>query len=75
MLYFQAGQKVTDVAFGLCTGVLQWAGRLFSLHESGLPYELNPESMSTLGETDLGGSIEGKVPICKLAFAAQEDRL
>jgi len=44
------------------TGVLQWGGRLFALHESGLPHEMNPEDLSTLGETDLDGSIEGKGP-------------
>lgn len=46
----------------IATGVLEWGGRLFALHESGLPYEMDPADLSTLGETDIAGSIEGKGP-------------
>ena len=41
---------------------MHWAGRLFALHESGLPHELHPATLETYGETNLGGSIEGKGP-------------
>jgi carotenoid cleavage dioxygenase-like enzyme len=44
------------------TGVLEWAGKLYALHESGLPHEMRPADLSTVGETDLDGSIEGKGP-------------
>lgn len=45
-----------------CTGVLQWAGRLFALHESGLPHEMDPRTLSTIGESNIDGTIEGKGP-------------
>ena len=36
------------------TSVLPWQGRLFALWEAGLPTEVDPENLETLGETDLG---------------------
>jgi Retinal pigment epithelial membrane protein len=42
--------------------VLCWGGRLFALHESGLPHELDPWTLETLGEVDMNGSVEGKGP-------------
>ena len=42
--------------------MLEWAGKLYALHESGLPHEMRPADLSTVGETDLDGSIEGKGP-------------
>jgi Retinal pigment epithelial membrane protein len=44
------------------TGVLEWAGRLYALHESGLPYEMRPTDLSTIGESNLNGTIEGNGP-------------
>jgi carotenoid cleavage dioxygenase-like enzyme len=43
------------------TGVLHWGGRLLALWENGLPYELNPWTLDTLGETRLGGQLTSKV--------------
>lgn len=44
------------------TGILEWAGRLFALHESGLPHEMDPRDLSTIGESNVDGTIEGKGP-------------
>lgn len=41
------------------TSVLAWNGRLLALWEAGLPTELSPEDLSTLGETDLDGVVAG----------------
>lgn len=39
------------------TAVLAWQDRLFALCEAGLPVEVSPETLETLGETSLG--VEG----------------
>ena len=39
------------------TSVLSWRGRLFALVEAGLPTEIAPGDLSTLGATDLGGAL------------------
>lgn len=39
------------------TNVLYWQGRLLALWEGGLPTELDPETLRTVGETDLDGLI------------------
>ncbi len=41
------------------TNVLPWQGRLFALMEVGKPYELDPDTLQTIGETDLGGAVVG----------------
>lgn len=42
------------------TGVLHWGGKLLAFWESGLPYELDPRTLDTIGPTDLGGAINTK---------------
>jgi all-trans-8'-apo-beta-carotenal 15,15'-oxygenase len=37
------------------TALLHWQDRLFALHETSLPTEVQPDTLYTLGETDLGG--------------------
>lgn len=37
------------------TSVVQWGGRLLCLWEGGEPYEINPQSLETLGPVDLTG--------------------
>lgn len=37
--------------------LLPWQGRLFALHETTLPVELDPATLATLGETTLSGLI------------------
>lgn len=39
------------------TSVVSWQGRLFALMEGGLPTELDPHSLRTLGETTLDGTV------------------
>lgn len=50
------------------TSVVAWQGRLFALMEAGLPTEIDPESLATLGETDLDGAVRG-------AFSAHPHRV
>eukprot|EP01025_Chloroclados_australasicus_P014379 TRINITY_DN1672_c0_g1_i4.p1 TRINITY_DN1672_c0_g1~~TRINITY_DN1672_c0_g1_i4.p1 ORF type:complete len:580 (+),score=39.15 TRINITY_DN1672_c0_g1_i4:102-1841(+) len=44
------------------TGVLLWAGKLFAMHESGPPYEIDPVTLETIGLSDVFGQVEGKDP-------------
>ena len=37
------------------TSVLRWGGRLLCLWEGGMPYELDPDTLETLGPFDLLG--------------------
>jgi all-trans-8'-apo-beta-carotenal 15,15'-oxygenase len=39
------------------TALLHWQDRLFALHEPSLPTELHPDTLHTLGETDLRGVV------------------
>ena len=50
------------------THVIVWQNRLFALMEGSKPTEIDPESLSTLGETDLDGEIPG-------AFSAHPHRV
>lgn len=40
------------------TSVLWHHGKLYALKESGRPYELNPNTLETLGERDFGGKLQ-----------------
>ena len=51
------GGKVVRNAANI--NLLPWQGRLFALHETTLPVELDPDSLQGLGETNLGGVIPG----------------
>lgn len=46
--------KIKNVAN---TSLLAWDDRLFALYEAGRPTEVDPETLETLGETDLGGAV------------------
>lgn len=39
------------------TGVLQWGKCLFALYESGLPHELKPATLDTVGESTVDGQL------------------
>lgn len=39
------------------TSVMAWDGRLFALYEPARPTELDPETLETIGESDLGGAL------------------
>lgn len=41
------------------TSMMVWADRLFALCEAGRPLEIDPDSLATLGESDLGGVLPG----------------
>ena len=41
------------------TNVLAWQGRVFGLVESSPPLEVSPDTLATLGESDLGGAVTG----------------
>ena len=36
------------------TNIVSWQGRLYALMEAGLPTEVDPQDLSTIGQTDLG---------------------
>jgi all-trans-8'-apo-beta-carotenal 15,15'-oxygenase len=36
------------------TALMQWQGRLFALYEGDVPTEIDPETLATIGATDLG---------------------
>ena len=61
--YKQSFQKpLMEMLFGrnknpANTGVLHWQRRLFALCEAGAPIELDPDKLSTLGDTDLEGVV------------------
>lgn len=50
------------------THVVSWQGRLLALMEGGKPTELDPDTLATLGETDLNGTIPA-------AFSAHPHRV
>lgn len=55
-------RRVLDAARGFQkntanTNVLLWQRRMFALMEGGRPVELDPESLATIGERDLGGVV------------------
>ncbi len=39
------------------TSLLMWRGRMYALFEAGLPTEIDPETLATIGETDLEGTV------------------
>ncbi|KAG1669318.1 hypothetical protein FOA52_014880 [Chlamydomonas sp. UWO 241] len=55
------------------TGVLPWAGKLFALWEAGLPHELNPRTLETIGKTDLGGQLTSSVLAAHYRVMTQAD--
>ena len=42
------------------TSVLWHHGKLYALKESGRPYELDPHTLATRGESDFGGQLKGR---------------
>ncbi len=42
---------------GANTALLSWQGRMFSLFEGGLPTEISPADLRTVGESDLEGQV------------------
>lgn len=50
------------------TSVLAWQGRLLALMEAAPPTEIDPQTLTTMGPTDLGGAVPG-------AFSAHPHRV
>ena len=44
------------------TNVVHWNGRLYALWEAGKPYELDPRSLETIGESNLDGLLSPSSP-------------
>lgn len=42
------------------TSILKHAGRMFALKEDGLPHELDPATLETIGKFDFGGELRSK---------------
>lgn len=46
------------------TQVISYGGKLLALFEAGLPYRLDPKTLDTLGEDDMGGALgKDKLPV------------
>lgn len=46
------------------TQIISFGGKLLALFEAGLPYELNPKTLETIGEFDMGGVLtKDKLPV------------
>lgn len=53
------------------TSVLRWGGRLFCLWEGGDPYEIQPQTLDTLGRFDVvGGGGRNMLPESEESFRA-----
>jgi len=39
------------------TNIMAWGGKVYALYDAGRPVELDPETLDTLGEDDLGGRL------------------
>ncbi|KAF9913948.1 hypothetical protein BX616_009265 [Lobosporangium transversale] len=57
------------------TNVYMWEGKVLSAHETGLPYCLDPTTLETIGEEDLGGTLELKVLGAHFRYDPLLDRL
>lgn len=53
----------TDIKNTANTQVISFGGKLLALFEAGLPHRLDPESLDTFGEDDLGGELSRGVSI------------
>ena len=54
----------TDIKNTANTQVISFGGKLLALFEAGLPYELDPLTMDTIGEYDMGGTLTpGKIAV------------
>lgn len=52
--------RLRDVAN---TNVIYWAGKLLALFESTTPHELEPDSLTTVGKSTLGGVLKTNQPL------------
>ncbi|KAI1302179.1 hypothetical protein EDD11_005644 [Mortierella claussenii] len=57
------------------TNVYMWEGKVLSAHETGLPHCLDPTTLETIGEEDLGGTLKLKVLGAHFRYDPFLDRL
>ncbi|CAO3566857.1 unnamed protein product [Mortierella alpina] len=57
------------------TNVYMWEGKVLSAHETGLPHCLDPTTLETIGEEDLGGTLDLKVLGAHFRYDPILDRL
>ena len=53
----------TDIKNVANTQIISFGGKVLALFEAGLPYALDPETLETLGEENLGGVLRGGLPV------------
>jgi len=54
----------TDIKNTANTQVIAFGGKVLALFEAGLPYEIDPQTLKTIGEYDMHGSLAiGKLPV------------
>lgn len=54
---------------------MYWGGKLLSMYETGLPYTLDPRTLMTLGEENLGGALSHGSMGAHFRYDSQRDRL
>ncbi|KAK3814651.1 MAG: carotenoid oxygenase [Linnemannia gamsii] len=57
------------------TNVYMWEGKVLSAHETGLPHCLDPTTLETIGEEDLGGTLQLRVLGAHFRYDPYLDRL
>lgn len=57
------------------TNVVYWGGKVLSLYETGLPYELDPRTLDTLGPDDLAGALTLGTMAAHFRVDARKDTL
>lgn len=62
----------TDIKNSANTQVISFGGKLLALFEAGLPHELDPETLQTIGEDTLGGVLKPGSPV-KLGNGVPEE--
>jgi len=53
----------TDIKNNSNTQIISFGGKLLSLFEAGLPHAIDPNTLETLGEDDMGGTISNNLPV------------
>mmetsp|Transcript_11221 Transcript_11221/g.24263 ORF Transcript_11221/g.24263 Transcript_11221/m.24263 type:complete len:718 (-) Transcript_11221:44-2197(-) len=54
----------TDIKNNANTQVISFGGKVLALFEAGLPYAVDPTTLETIGEDDMGGTLSvGKLPV------------
>ncbi|MEB3327753.1 MAG: carotenoid oxygenase family protein [Candidatus Sericytochromatia bacterium] len=57
------------------TSIVPWGGRWLTGWEGGLPHALDPETLATRGEDDLGGALAGQAILAHMRHDVGQERL